>query len=112
MGCKLLRGPSALQRIDHLYIGGFVARYTGPKNKLSRREGVDLFGTGSKSLQKRLNIPPGGMPRRRRKTSDYGLQLREKQKVKRMYGLLERQFRKYFRKSVREKGNTGEALLT
>ena len=88
-----------------------MARYTGPKNKLSRREGVDLFGTGSKSLQKRLNIPPGGMPRRRRKTSDYGLQLREKQKVKRMYGLLERQFLRYFEQANRGAGVTGLKLL-
>ncbi|TAK36534.1 MAG: 30S ribosomal protein S4 [Chloroflexota bacterium] len=88
-----------------------MARYTGPKNKLSRREGIDLFGTGGRSLERRLSIPPGGMHRRRRKPSDYGLQLREKQKVKRMYGLLERQFRHLFEQASRGVGVTGTRLL-
>ena len=82
-----------------------MARYTGPKNRQSRKEGIDLgFKTvGSHahaSLLRRLNVPPGMHgPKGRRKTSDYGLQLREKQKVKRMYGLLERQFRKNYEAS-------------
>jgi len=88
-----------------------VARYTGPKNKLSRREGIDLFGTGSRSLQRRMNVPPGGMSRRRRKPSDYAMQLREKQKVKRMYGLMEKQFRRYFEKASRGTGMAGLKLL-
>jgi len=94
-----------------------MARYTGPKNRLSRRENLDLGlkTIGSKShasLLKRLNIPPGMHgPKGRRKLSDFGLQLREKQKVKRMYGLLERQFRKTFERAKKWKGNTGEKLL-
>ncbi len=94
-----------------------MARYTGPKNRLARREGIDLGlkTVGSKShanLLKRLTIPPGmhGV-KGRRKQSDFGLQLREKQKVKRMYGLLERQFRKNFERAKKWKGNTGEKLL-
>lgn len=94
-----------------------MARYTGPKNRLARREGMDLGlkSVGSHahaSLLKRLNVPPGQHgPRGRRKVSDFGLQLREKQKVKRMYGLLERQFRKNFERARKWKGNTGEKLL-
>ncbi|MBI4065269.1 30S ribosomal protein S4 [Candidatus Gottesmanbacteria bacterium] len=94
-----------------------MARYTGPKNRLSRREGIDLGlkTVGSKShanLLKRLNVAPGmhGV-KGRRKQSDFGLQLREKQKVKRMYGLLERQFRKNFERAKKWRGNTGEKLL-
>lgn len=94
-----------------------MARYTGPKNRLARREGLDLGlkTVGSKahaSLLKRLNIPPGQHgPKGRGKQSDYGEQLREKQKVKRIYGLMERQFRKYFDHAKVWKGNTGEKLL-
>lgn len=94
-----------------------MARYTGPKNRLARREGIDLgFKTvGSKShasLLRRLNVPPGQHGNKgRRKVSDYGLQLREKQKVKRMYGLLERQFRRYYEHARKWRGNTGEKLL-
>ncbi|MBI3385960.1 30S ribosomal protein S4 [Candidatus Gottesmanbacteria bacterium] len=94
-----------------------MARYTGPKNRLARREGMDLgFQTvGSKShasMLRRLNIPPGQHGAKgRRKISDYGLQLREKQKVKRMYGVLERQFRRYFENARKWRGNTGEKLL-
>lgn len=94
-----------------------MARYTGPKNRLARREGIDLGlkSVGSQahaSLLKRLNVPPGQHgPRGRRKVSDFGLQLREKQKVKRMYGVLERQFRKNFERARKWKGNTGEKLL-
>ncbi len=94
-----------------------MARYTGPKNRLARREGIDLgFKTvGSKShasLLRRLNVPPGQHGNKgRRKVSDYGLQLREKQKVKRMYGVLERQFRRYYENARKWRGNTGEKLL-
>jgi small subunit ribosomal protein S4 len=94
-----------------------MARYTGPKNKLSRREGIDLGlkTAGSKShasLLKRMGIIPGAHGQRgRRKSSDYGFQLREKQKVKRIYGLLERQFRKTFAMAKKWKGNTGDKFL-
>lgn len=87
-----------------------MARYTGPKDRLSRREGVDLFGKGAKLT--RLNVPPGiHGPRGFRSRSQYGRQLREKQKVRRMYGLMERQFRSYVQKALKSKGNTGEVLL-
>ncbi|OGG04069.1 30S ribosomal protein S4 [Candidatus Gottesmanbacteria bacterium RBG_16_37_8] len=95
-----------------------MARYSGPKNRLARREGVDLGlkTPGSKAhsqLLKRLKITPGAHgQKRKRKPSDYGIQLREKQKVKRIYGLLEKQFRKYFQTATRDKRNTGEALLS
>lgn len=94
-----------------------MARYTGPKNRLSRREGIDLGmkTTGTKAhaqLLKRLNVRPGVHgPRGRRKISDYGLQLREKQKVKSMYGILERQFRNIFKRAKKWRGNTGDKLL-
>jgi small subunit ribosomal protein S4 len=88
-----------------------MARYTGPKNRLSRREGFDLFGKGAKLT--RLMVPPGvhGPKGVRRRVSQYGRQLREKQKVKRLYGVLEKQFRKYVVRALKSKGNTGEALL-
>lgn len=88
-----------------------MARYTGPKDRLSRREGVDLFGKGAKLT--RINVPPGvhGM-RRSRQPSQYGRQLREKQKAKRMYGILERQFKGYVNKALTTRGNTGDALLS
>ncbi len=94
-----------------------MARYTGPKNKLSRREGIDLGlkTTGSSaqaSLIRRLNIIPGAhSQRRRRKPSEFSLQLREKQKAKRIYGVFERQFQRYFKLAQKKKGSTGEALL-
>lgn len=89
-----------------------MARYTGPKHKLSRREGYNLFGSTSRSLERRLNVPPGAQgQRRRRKESEYGMQLREKQKVKRIYGMLERQFRRFFEMAGRQRGATGEVLL-
>jgi small subunit ribosomal protein S4 len=89
-----------------------VARYIGPKAKLSRREGTDLFlKSARRSLDSKckLDVKPGqhGVKSGAR-TSDYGNQLREKQKVKRMYGILERQFRRYFAEASRRKGNTGE----
>lgn len=94
-----------------------MARYTGPKSRLSRREGIDLGlkTVGSKShasYLRRANIPPGQHGAKgRRKVSGFGIQLREKQKVKRMYGVLERQFRKNFEHARQWKGNTGEKLL-
>lgn len=88
-----------------------MARYTGPKDRLSRREGADIFGKGPKLT--RLNVPPGQHgQKRRRGPSQFGTQLREKQKVKRMYGVLERQFRRYIDEALESKGNTGDALLS
>jgi len=93
-----------------------VARYVGPRCKLSRREGTDL---GLKSARRSLDSKckqdskPGQHGRTSgARTSDYGKQLREKQKVKRIYGMLERQFRRYFAQASRRKGNTGESLLS
>jgi len=92
-----------------------MARYIGPKCKLSRREGTDLFlKSGSKPLESKckLQVPPGGLKgERRTRLSDYGLQLREKQKLRRMYGVLERQFRNYYHKAAGRPGATGENLL-
>ncbi len=91
-----------------------MARYLGPKCKLSRREGTDLFlKSGVKPLDAKckLETPPGGAPQRRPRMSNYGMQLREKQKLRRMYGVLERQFRNYYKKAARLKGSTGENLL-
>lgn len=94
-----------------------MARYTGPKNRLARREGMDLgyktVGTKSHAmLLKRLGLAPGQHGAKgHRKQSDFGIQLREKQKVKRLYGVLERQFRKTFSQAMKWKGNTGEKLL-
>jgi small subunit ribosomal protein S4 len=92
-----------------------VARYIGPKAKLARREGTDLFlKSARRSLDSKckLDSKPGQHGRTSgARTSDYGNQLREKQKVKRMYGILERQFRRYFAEADRRKGNTGENLL-
>jgi len=92
-----------------------VARYIGPKCKLSRREGTDLFlKSARRSLDSKckLESKPGQHGRTSgARTSDYGLQLREKQKLKRMYGVLEKQFRKYFEEADRRKGNTGENLI-
>ena len=91
-----------------------MARYLGPKCKLSRREGTDLFlKSGVRPLDSKckLDVPPGGAPQRRPRLSDYGLQLREKQKLRRMYGVLERQFRNYYKKAAQLKGSTGENLL-
>lgn len=93
-----------------------MARYSGPVCKLCRREGLKLFlkgkrcGTEKCTFNDRKN-PPGPPPKRKGKLSGYGTQLREKQKVKRIYGVLERQFRNYFEKAQRMKGITGENLL-
>ena len=94
-----------------------MARYLGPKAKLSRREGTDLFLKSARrsiSDKAKFDSMPGqhGRNMRRRRASDYGTQLREKQKVKRMYGVLERQFRRYFAEAERRRGNTGVNLLT
>jgi small subunit ribosomal protein S4 len=98
-----------------IQLGKIVARYIGPKAKLSRREGTDLFlKSARRSLESKckLDSKPGQHGRTSgARTSDYGNQLREKQKVKRMYGVLERQFRRYFAEADRRKGNTGETLL-
>ena len=91
-----------------------MARYRGPTCKLARREGTDLFLKSSiKPLESKckLEVPPGGQGQRRTRLSDYGLQLREKQKLRRMYGVLERQFRNYYKKASKVKGSTGENLL-
>lgn len=91
-----------------------MARYIGPKCKLSRREGIDLFLKSSKrdlDNKCRFNSKPGGNNKFNKRVSDYGLQLREKQKIKRMYGILERQFRRYFFIANRKKGNIGEILI-
>ncbi len=94
-----------------------MARYTGPVCKLCRREGMKLFLKGTRCMSdkcaiERRNYPPGQHGRRRRRRpSDYSAQLREKQKVKRIYGVLERQFRRYFYGASRERGVTGETLL-
>lgn len=87
-----------------------MARYIGPRTRLSRREGADLFGNTKTGLERR-NYPPGEHGKRPVKLQGYGQQLREKQKVKRVYGVLERQFRLYFKKAARMKGVTGENLL-
>lgn len=92
-----------------------MARYLGPKCKLSRREGTDLFlKSGVRPLDSKckLETPPGTIAGQRRgRLSDYGLQLREKQKLRRMYGVLEKQFRNYYKKAAQRKGSTGENLI-
>src|SRR5947209_16807106 len=93
-----------------------MARYTGPVCKLCRREGVKLFLKGEKCFTKctveRRPMPPGAQSQRRnRKVSDFGLQLREKQKARRIYGVLERQFRRHFEIAEGRPGLTGENLL-
>ena len=93
-----------------------MARYLGPKAKLSRREGTDLFlKSARRSIgdKAKFDSKPGQHGRTSgARTSDYGTQLREKQKVKRMYGILEKQFRRYFEEADRRKGNTGSNLLS
>jgi small subunit ribosomal protein S4 len=94
-----------------------MARYTGPVCRLCRRDGLKLFLKGSrcdtpKCAFERRDVPPGMSANRRGKLTDYGLHLREKQKVKHYYGVLERQFRGYFARAERGKGNTGETLMS
>ncbi|HIP53829.1 MAG TPA: 30S ribosomal protein S4 [Chromatiales bacterium] len=91
-----------------------MARYLGPTCKLARREGTDLFlKSRLRSLDSKCNMEkaPGQTTDRRRRISDYGLQLREKQKVRRIYGVLEKQFRNYYKAAAQAKGNTGANLL-
>ncbi|MEQ8265521.1 30S ribosomal protein S4 [Pseudohaliea sp.] len=91
-----------------------MARYLGPKCKLSRREGTDLFlKSGVRALESKCKPEsvPGQHGARRGRLSDYGVQLREKQKVRRIYGVLEKQFRGYYKEAARRKGATGENLL-
>lgn len=91
-----------------------MARYLGPTCKLSRREGTDLFlKSGIRPLESkcRAESAPGQHGQRRGRLSDYGVQLREKQKVRRLYGILEKQFRNYYKEAARLKGATGENLL-
>ncbi|HID00985.1 MAG TPA: 30S ribosomal protein S4 [Piscirickettsiaceae bacterium] len=91
-----------------------MARYIGPKCKLMRREGTDLFlKSGIRPIETKCKIdqPPGVHGARRGRVTEYGLQLREKQKVRRMYGVLEKQFRRYYKEADRRKGSTGVNLL-
>lgn len=91
-----------------------MARYIGPTCKLSRREGTDLFlKSGVRALESKCKADtiPGQHGQRRSRLSDYGVQLREKQKVRRMYGVLEKQFANYYKTAARQKGATGENLL-
>ncbi len=92
-----------------------MARYIGPKCKLSRREGTDLYLKSSRrALESKCNLetPPGVQGAKRGRPSDYALQLREKQKLRRMYGVLEKQFSNYYKEAARIKGSTGENLLS
>jgi small subunit ribosomal protein S4 len=92
-----------------------VAKYTGPKCKLSRREGVDLeLKSSLRPLDSKCKLDqvPGQHGARRTRLSDYALQLREKQKLRRIYGVLEKQFRNYYKKAANQKGSTGENLLS
>ncbi|MBO4427443.1 MAG: 30S ribosomal protein S4, partial [Bacteroidales bacterium] len=88
-----------------------MARYTGPKTKIARKFGEPIYGA-DKYFEKK-NYPPGqhGLAKKRKKTSEYGIQLAEKQKVKYMYGILERQFRRFYAEANRMKGRTGENLI-
>ena len=93
-----------------------MARYTGPSCKLCRREGMKLYLKGDRCVSAkcaidRRNFPPGMHGKSRKKPSEYGIQLREKQKVRRIYGILEKQFRHYFFKAERLKGVTGDNLM-
>lgn len=91
-----------------------MARYTGPKCKLARREGTDLFLKSARralDTKCKLDTAPGQHGAKNTRLSDFGVQLREKQKVRRIYGIMERQFRKYFAEAARRQGSTGENLL-
>lgn len=91
-----------------------MARYIGPKLKQARREGTDLFhksGVRAIDTKCKMDTPPGQHGQQRGRLSDYGIQLREKQKVRRIYGVLEKQFRNYYKEAARLKGATGENLL-
>ena len=91
-----------------------MARYIGPKCKLARREGTDLFlKSARRSIDSKckIDVAPGQHGAKNARLSDFGSQLREKQKIRRIYGVLERQFRRYFEEAARRKGSTGENLL-
>ncbi|OGH18989.1 MAG: 30S ribosomal protein S4 [Candidatus Levybacteria bacterium RIFCSPHIGHO2_01_FULL_38_12] len=89
-----------------------MARYTGPKHKLARREGINILEKSSQSLQRRVNVPPGVHGRRlKRRLSEFGLQLREKQKAKAVYGLLEKQFSNLVKAVQNKKGETGKMII-
>ena len=91
-----------------------MARYLGPKCKLSRREGTDLHlksGVRSHESKCKADVPPGQHSQRRTRLTEFAVQLREKQKIRRIYGVLERQFRNYYKAAARQKGSTGENLL-
>jgi ribosomal protein S4, bacterial/organelle type len=93
-----------------------MAKYTGPRCRLCRREGIKLFLKGEKCFSSKCPVenrpfPPGQHGQRRPRVSDYTVQLREKQKLRRIYGVLERQFRNYYKAAARRRGSTGEALL-
>ncbi len=89
-----------------------MARYTGPKRRLSRREGIALFAKDVKSIERKGAVAPGQHgAKMRRRISEYGIQLREKQKAKRFYGILERQFKNYVKKASKTKGATGLTML-
>ncbi len=89
-----------------------MARYTGPKRKLSRREGVALFAKDAAYMERKGAVVPGAHGvRRTRRVSEYGIQLREKQKAKRTFGILERQFNKYYQMASKRRGNTGIAMM-
>lgn len=89
-----------------------MGRYVGPKRRLSRREGIALFSKDTKSLERKGIVAPGQHgARMRRRLSEYGVQLREKQKAKRLYGLLEKQFRRYYDMASKSKGATGLVML-
>jgi len=91
-----------------------MARYLGSTCKLARREGTDLFlKSGVRALDGKckLSVPPGQHGQKKGRLSDYGVQLRMKQMIRRVYGVLERQFRRYYKEAARQKGATGETLL-
>ncbi len=90
-----------------------MARYIGPKHKLARREGINVLDKESQSLARRLNVPPGVHGRKRKRAlSEFGTQMREKQKAKAVYGMLEKQFRNMVERLQRQKGETGELLIS
>ncbi len=90
-----------------------MARYTGPKHRLARKEGINILDKQSRSLERRLTIPPGMHGKKRKRAlSEFGQQLREKQKAKTMYGLLEKQFSNLVKKVQRKKGESGELLIS
>lgn len=89
-----------------------MARYTGPKHRLARKEGINVLDKTSASLQRRLMVPPGVHGKKRKKNlSEYGQQLREKQRAKVVYGLLEKQFKRLVQSVQTKKGETGELLI-